>query len=154
MWVRASASNSSPVAMGGLPARWSSRRRPGDGAPAPPRYHRRVTQPRDNPRRAVRLAAAAALAATWLALAHPAAGAPVRVVAAGDIACDPGHPSFNGGAGTAIECSQRATSDLALSLQPQAALLLGDLQYDDGTFAKFQASFDPSWGRLEPRLRP
>src|SRR5262245_28517139 len=86
----------------------------------------------------------AALGMLLLGLPLPAAAAPVRVVAAGDIACDPGHPAFNGGNGTATECRQRATSDLALGLQPQAGLLLGDLQYENGTLAKFQASFDPS----------
>jgi hypothetical protein len=84
----------------------------------------------------------------------PASAASVPVVAVGDIACDPAHPSFNGGAGTSQDCGQRATSDLALALQPRAVLLLGDLQYEDGALSRYLASFDPTWGRLEPILHP
>ena len=83
-----------------------------------------------------------------LAASATAAQNPVRVVAAGDIACDPASPAFNGGAGTATECRMRATSDLALALAPDAVLTLGDNQYSDGALAKYNASFDPSWGRL------
>ena len=80
------------------------------------------------------------------------------IAAAGDIACDPGSPSFNGGLGTATSCRQRATSDLILdqSVFPQLDLVLplGDLQYEDGAYTKFQASYDPSWGRLKALTTP
>lgn len=62
------------------------------------------------------------------ALAAP----PPRLVAAGDIACDPADPAWNGGAGTAAACRMRATSDLVLALAPDAVLLLGDNQYEKG----------------------
>ncbi|HEX5718236.1 MAG TPA: metallophosphoesterase [Thermoanaerobaculia bacterium] len=80
--------------------------------------------------------------------------AQVTVVAVGDIACDPADSAYNGGAGTATRCRMLATSDLALSLSPAAVLLLGDNQYEDGTLAKFQASYDPSWGRLKAITHP
>jgi hypothetical protein len=79
---------------------------------------------------------------------------PVTVIAVGDIACDPADTAYNGGAGTATRCRMRATSDLALSLSPVAVLLLGDNQYENGTLAKFQASYDPSWGRLKAITHP
>lgn len=80
--------------------------------------------------------------------------AQMTVVAVGDIACDPADTAYNGGAGTATRCRMVATSDLALSLAPVAVLLLGDNQYEDGTLAKYQASYHPSWGRLKAITRP
>jgi hypothetical protein len=35
-----------------------------------------------------------------------------------------------------------------------AVLALGDLQYDSGSLSDFQASYDPSWGRVKPATRP
>jgi hypothetical protein len=110
-------------------------------------------------RSAWRVCALAALAgilagAPAATLPRPDPGGPIAVVAVGDIACDPGDSRFNGGAGTATACRQRATSDLALALRPEAALLLGDLQYWDGALAKFQAVFDPTWGRLKAISHP
>lgn len=99
----------------------------------------------------MRLALAFGIAALWAA--GPAA-AQVTVVAVGDIACDPADPDYNGGAGTATRCRQRATSDLALALSPDAVLLLGDNQYESGTLAAHLASFTPTWGRLGAKLWP
>ena len=67
-------------------------------------------------------------------------GAPL-VAAVGDIACQPG-------AALPGECRQQQTSDLAIARDYDAALLLGDLQYDSGTLAAYQQAFDPTWGRL------
>jgi hypothetical protein len=92
----------------------------------------------------------AAVGLAWAA----ASGAQVTVVAAGDIACDPADVDFRGGAGSASRCRQRSTSDLALALEPDAVLLLGDNQYESGKLAAYRASFDPSWGRLGSLLRP
>ncbi len=88
-----------------------------------------------------------------LLLAWPAT-AQVTVVAVGDIACDPADVGYNGGAGTATRCHMLATSNVALGLSPAAVLLLGDNQYENGGLAKYQASFDPSWGRLKSVIRP
>ena len=93
--------------------------------------------------------------ATGFALAAAAAAqAPVRVVAVGDIACDPASPNFNGGAGTATACRMRDTSDLALALGPDLVLPLGDTQYEHGELADFMASYDRTWGRLLGVSRP
>jgi hypothetical protein len=78
----------------------------------------------------------------------------VTVAAAGDIACDPGSASFNGGSGTPSACRQRYTSDLLLDPGLDAVLPLGDLQYSNATLAKFKQSYDPSWGRVKSITRP
>ena len=53
-----------------------------------------------------------------------------------------------------MRCAQLATSDALLEMDLSAVLALGDLQYEDGQLAKFLASFDPTWGRLKPLIRP
>ena len=96
-------------------------------------------------------------AALLLALAMSAGTAQAAdpvIAAAGDIACDPTDPNFNGGNGTATNCRMRATSDLVLAGGFDAVLLLGDNQYWDGTLAAHLVSFAPTWGRLGPLLRP
>lgn len=76
------------------------------------------------------------------------------IAAAGDIACDPADRNFNRGAGTATACRMKATSDLLVEMRPAAVLALGDTQYEDGALAKYQASYDPTWGRLKSITRP
>jgi hypothetical protein len=73
--------------------------------------------------------------------------------AAGDISCDPVDGSFNGGAGTASNCHMKATSDLLLDGVDVVAAL-GDLQYETGSYDKFLASYDKSWGRVKAITRP
>jgi hypothetical protein len=90
---------------------------------------------------------------TRFAFAFTVAADPI-VAAAGDIACDPGSSSFNGGFGSSGSCRQRQTSDLLLGLEPAAVLALGDLQYEDATLSKFRASYDASWGRLKAITYP
>jgi chitodextrinase len=76
------------------------------------------------------------------------------IAAAGDIACDPGDSSFNGGAGSATACRELATSNILFSSDLAAVLPLGDDQYEDGTQWKFLQSYDPSWGRLNALAHP
>ena len=79
----------------------------------------------------------------------------IRVIgAAGDVACDPTSSSFNGGNGTSGSCRQKAVSDVMLNSNLTAVLVLGDVQYEDGTLTKYQQSYDPSWGRLKSITRP
>jgi len=89
-----------------------------------------------------------------LAFAPGARAADPVVAAAGDIACDPADTFYNGGLGTATACRMKATSDLALAGGYDAVLLLGDNQYLDGSLAKYQLVFGPTWGRLGSLLRP
>ena len=85
--------------------------------------------------------------------ARAAAADPI-VVAAGDIACSPQDASFNGGAGTAKRCHQRATAALIGPLNPAAVLPLGDNQYDKATASEFAGSYDPTWGVYTSITRP
>jgi hypothetical protein len=74
------------------------------------------------------------------------------VMAAGDIACDPSDPNYNGGRGTGIDCMQHATSN---ELTTAAAVLpLGDDQYNSGTLGTFQQVYDPTWGRYKSKTYP
>jgi hypothetical protein len=69
------------------------------------------------------------------------------LVAAGDIACEPGErPSRD-------ECGQQVTADLVTGLNPNAVLALGDTQYEDGTPDEF-AAYDESWGRFKDITLP
>jgi hypothetical protein len=74
------------------------------------------------------------------------------VAAAGDLACDPGDRFFDGRQTTV--CQMKATSDLAMRVNPTGVLPLGDLQYEDGALPKFRQSYDPTWGRLKSITRP
>jgi acid phosphatase type 7 len=76
------------------------------------------------------------------------------VAAAGDIACSPADPSFNGGLGTPGACAEKRTSDLLMGGGLAAVLALGDIQYGDGNPANYQASFGPTWGRVKPLIHP
>jgi len=83
-----------------------------------------------------------------ISVTTPSSGG-VLVAAAGDIACDPTDPGFNGGNGTATVCAQRATSNLVLGDPAISAVLpLGDEQYGCGGLTAFQQAYDPSWGRF------
>ena len=95
----------------------------------------------------------AALCCMSLGSARADAADPV-IAAAGDIACDTGSEFFNGGLGTDGHCRQRATSDLLLNAGLSSVLTLGDTQYHVGAQSDFEASFEPSWGRVKPLIRP
>jgi len=97
------------------------------------------------------------LAAALLAVAangSPAGAADPVIAAAGDIACAPTDPGYNGGHGTATRCRQRATSDLLVGAGLAAVLPLGDIQYDSPTAANLNAVYDPTWGRVKSISRP
>ena len=81
--------------------------------------------------------------------ASPAA--PV-LAAAGDIACDPADPNFNGGDGTASRCRQKYTA--ALLEGADVVVPLGDTQYECGGLQAFRQSYDPTWGAYKAKTRP
>lgn len=66
----------------------------------------------------------------------------VTIVAAGDIACDPGH-----NVGAPADCDQAATAAQIGQLHPTAVLPLGDTQYENGTLAAYKSVYDPTWGQ-------
>ncbi len=72
----------------------------------------------------------------------------VTIAAAGDIACDPDSSKFNNGEGTDSSCHMKAVAELIETMNPVAVLPLGDLQYEDAEFWKFEESYGPSWGRF------
>ena len=74
--------------------------------------------------------------------------------AAGDIACDPSDPGYNGGAGTSDRCQQRATSNLVVGTGLSGVITLGDEQYDDATLNKFQSVYAGTWGRANALNHP
>jgi hypothetical protein len=93
--------------------------------------------------------------ALLLIAAFPAgAAADPVIMAAGDIACDPADPGYNGGAGSADRCHQQATSDLLLGVPLDAVLPLGDIQYDSASTARIAAVYAPTWGRVKAISRP
>lgn len=81
-------------------------------------------------------------------------GAPPLIAAAGDIACDPAAPSYNGGAGTLSECRHKYTSDLLVGGAFDAVLTLGDNQYSSATLAQYLGSYDSTWGRVKQLTFP
>ena len=93
-----------------------------------------------------------AVASTCIWTAQAAAD-PV-IAAAGDIACDPADPGYNGGAGTSDRCRQRATSDLLVGAGLTNVLPLGDIQYDSASLSNIMAVYDPTWGRAKSISRP
>jgi Calcineurin-like phosphoesterase len=77
------------------------------------------------------------------------------IVAAGDIACSPTNNHFNGGLGdNTNNCRQLNTSNLVLAANPEAALALGDNQYDCGSYEAYLQSYDLSWGRFKSITKP
>jgi acid phosphatase type 7 len=102
----------------------------------------------------VPLLAGLASASMCLCILAGRARADPLIAAAGDIACDTSSAFFNDGMGTADRCRQRYTSDLLVQVSPTAVLTLGDNQYHVGSLSDFNASFDPTWGRLKPIIHP
>lgn len=73
----------------------------------------------------------------------------------GDMACDASDPHFKSGAGTSTACTERAVSSLMLADTSLTAVLgLGDFQYACGDPTDYAVSYDPTWGRLDPLMRP
>jgi hypothetical protein len=84
----------------------------------------------------------------------PTPGPDPVIATAGDIACDPADPGYNGGTGSPGRCQQRATSNLLLNTGLSGVLTLGDEQYDDGTLTKFQQVYASTWGRANQLNHP
>lgn len=84
-------------------------------------------------------------------------GAPTRVsladdsaaviVAAGDIACGDDSPSR-------AACDHDAVARVIRGIHPDAVLLLGDIQYENGTRDEFERHFDRSWGAFKSIIWP
>lgn len=82
------------------------------------------------------------------------AGDPV-IAAAGDIACDPDDPDFNGGNGTTNGCKEFKTSkQLSSDSTVDLVLGLGDMQYSCDDLDDYALSYTPSWGVFNSRMYP
>jgi hypothetical protein len=104
-------------------------------------------------------AAATLLMASGVLSSHPlvaarAAGIDPTIGAAGDIACDPASPKFNGGNGTSSSCRMKYVAKLLDTSGLSDVLAVGDTQYNDGAFDKYGLSYDPSWGRVKDITHP
>jgi hypothetical protein len=95
-------------------------------------------------------------ASAALPVTTPAAGgAGTVVMAAGDIACDPADPNFNGGNGTASKCRQKFTGNVVTAASPDHVLPIGDTQYDcAGTQAYAQSYNLTGWGAAKNISHP
>jgi hypothetical protein len=79
----------------------------------------------------------------------------VRVVAVGDMACDPDDPDLTAtGPARGDRCRHQAVSDLAVALRPAVLLGLGDFQYELPTSEAYRTVYGPSFGRLRERTVP
>lgn len=78
-----------------------------------------------------------------------ATGADPVLVAFGDSACDPASGSYNGGLGTSTACRQKYVGD-RIAAMPRVDVVapLGDNQYENGTLAAFQTSYQAAFGRF------
>jgi hypothetical protein len=73
----------------------------------------------------------------------------IRLVAAGDMACDPDDPAFLAHSEAEGDfCRQDDVSSVAAALAPDVFLGLGDFQYELPTADAYHDVYGPSWGRL------
>jgi hypothetical protein len=93
-------------------------------------------------------------ALSWPRIRHLALPGAVTVLAAGDMACDPGDPSLRPGAPPGDQCRHQAVSDIAVALNPDFLVALGDVQYETPTATAYRTVYGPSFGRLRDRTVP
>ena len=77
-----------------------------------------------------------------------------RLVVTGDISCDAARRSTYGVGADGAQCGTEATANLAVSLNPDGVLALGDLQYEGASLTDLQTYYDPTWGRLKSKTYP
>ncbi len=94
---------------------------------------------------------ASANTTTTIAVTHPES---VTIAAVGDISCDPLSNWFNSGQGTEKYCHMKNVADQIEAVNPIAFLPLGDIQYENGEFWKFEESYDLHFGRFKDITYP
>lgn len=77
----------------------------------------------------------------------PPTPASVVVVAAGDLVCGAATPATR-------PCQHEATAAATAAADPDAVLLLGDVQYEDASLAEFRQYFAASWGQFKSITYP
>ncbi|BCJ49589.1 hypothetical protein Asp14428_10640 [Actinoplanes sp. NBRC 14428] len=95
------------------------------------------------------------LVLVWLLSRCSAEPTTIRMAAVGDMACDPDDPDFDR---TTKErgdlCRHQAVSDLAVAMDPDVLLGLGDFQYELPAAEAYRTVYGPSFGRLLDRTVP
>jgi hypothetical protein len=95
------------------------------------------------------------IALGWLLARCTVAPDTVRLVAVGDMACDPDDPDLGpDGAGRNGRCRHREVSDLAVAVDPDVLLGLGDYQYEMPATEAYRTVYGPAYGRLRDRTVP
>ncbi len=84
--------------------------------------------------------------ATPISSIPPVSGTDPVVAAVGDIVC--------GAGSTGAACKQQETANVAAAMNPAAVLVLGDTQYESGSYADFMNFYDKSWGRFKSITYP
>lgn len=79
----------------------------------------------------------------------PGPGSDVTVAVAGDVACDPTVTTY-----PSDQCHSSQTASIVQAMDPQAVLMLGDGQYEDGTLSKYQQAYDATWGQFKGMTFP
>jgi Calcineurin-like phosphoesterase len=74
----------------------------------------------------------------------------------GDVACGTTETNYNGGLGTADKCRAKYTADLIRNIAPSRVFAMGDLQYNSGSLADFNGSYNrsDSWGQFKAITHP
>lgn len=75
-----------------------------------------------------------------------------KIVAVGDISCNPGDKHLTNR--DLNYCQDYQTAQLVKLLNPNAILALGDLQYEDGSLENFHNKFAKNWGEFKNKLYP
>lgn len=76
----------------------------------------------------------------------------IRIVALGDVVCDP--LDIHRINSDQTYCQDEQVAQQVKAANPHAVLLLGDLQYSDGTLDKFQHSFSKNWAGFKDITYP
>ena len=81
-------------------------------------------------------------------------GSSARLVVTGDLSCDDKRRAASGIGASGAQCGEEVTSQLALNLNPQALLAIGDLQYESASTFEMWNFYEPTWGRLKAMTYP
>ena len=82
----------------------------------------------------------------------PVSPRPNRIVAIGDIVCDPQDKHIT--TPDKAHCQDKKVIQRVKEARPDAILALGDIQYSNGSLSKFQNSFAKQWGSLKSIIYP
>lgn len=76
------------------------------------------------------------------------------VVAAGDISCNSARRALFGEGVEGSKCGDAATAAQVASLNPDAVVALGDLQYEGASLSDLLAYYDTTWGTFRSKTYP